>query len=122
MTFKPATADLAASFASGTFTASLGFPAKTVLVLTNTGSVTATGTVKITLYASSDQTVDASDTILLGPVTKKVKIKPGKPLRLNLAFTMPASAIKYVLAEAVPSTQPADASASDNVAVAAFQP
>jgi uncharacterized delta-60 repeat protein len=121
MTFETATADLGASFASGnTFGAKLGGRARAVLVITNNGSVTAAGPVKVTLYASADRAVDASDTILYGPVTRSVKIKPGKSLKVTLPFSVPSVAFANLLAQIVPATQPADASAADDLAVAAF--
>ncbi len=121
MSIKTATVDIAAAFASGnSFTAKLSSKSKTTLILTNTGNVAATGAVQINLFASADQSLDASDTVLSRPITKKVNIKPNKSIRINLHFTVPSTTFNFLLAQIIPTTLPADASSANDVASASF--
>lgn len=74
--------------------------AAVALLLYNTGNIAATGPVKLTWYASNDQTLDSGDTPLK-TTTVHINILPLHHEKLQLRFTVPARAAagnKYLLA------------------------
>jgi hypothetical protein len=62
------------------------------LLLENRGNVAAIGTLSISLYRSSDGTLDASDAILAGKA-RTIRLRPGGKIRLHLTFTAPADPV-----------------------------
>jgi hypothetical protein len=60
--------------------------AKLAVTVTNSGTTDLTAPVTVSLFASTDATVDGSDTPVGTPVTKVLKLKPGatKPVKLKL--------------------------------------
>ena len=58
--------------------------------IVNQGDARANGPVSVTLYASTDATLDASDTPLT-TITRRVRLKPGQGRNLPIAFATPAT-------------------------------
>jgi hypothetical protein len=94
-----------------------------VIVLRNTGNVTATGTVDVSLYASPDATLDAAtDVLLTGLSGRSIHLKPGQSTRIRLTFQAPSGvtfANDYLIASTTSATQPADTNAANDIAVIA---
>ncbi len=57
---------------------------KVPVVITNRGDRTATGTVRITVYASEDDTLDRAPDTALGTIDMTVRLKPGKSKTFKL--------------------------------------
>ncbi len=116
------TVDLSARFASAPVTVTAGKNSSAQLSIENLGNVTPSGSATLALYASTDQTLDASDQLITTIPGVKVKIKPGKFSNLHIRFVAPANLTpgKYnLIAVLTAATQPADANAANNQAVAA---
>ena len=97
-----------------------GRPSRALVTVTNDGNVTAAGTLGLTLYASSDATLDAGDTVLTELPTKKVHLRAGKAMKLRVRFTSPeglAAGSYVVIASVTPTVQPADDNGTNDVAV-----
>jgi subtilase family serine protease len=60
------------------------------LVITNTGNVTASGTLSLNLVASTDGLLDTLDLALASIANRKIKIGAGKSISLSVKFTAPA--------------------------------
>lgn len=94
-----------------------------VIVLRNTGNVTATGTVNLSLYASSNATLDAAtDVLLTGLSGRSIHLKPGQSTRIRLTFQAPSGVTfgnDYLIASTTSATQPADTNAANDIAVIA---
>jgi hypothetical protein len=117
------TVDLSTAFAATTpVRVSPGRAGSAVVSVLNEGNVTATGTITLTLYTSSDPTPDASDTVLTTLSAKTISLRAGKSLKLHVRFDAPAGAAagSYYLVASVSSTvQPADANPSNDAAAVA---
>ena len=89
--------------------------------VTNSGNVTAVGTVTVTIYSTLTGTVDGS-AVSLGTVTgHKIKIAAGKSAVVAVPFTAPATAMPgayQLVAVITPTTSPADDNAADDTSVA----
>lgn len=94
-----------------------------VIVLRNTGNVTATGTVNLSLYASSNATLDtATDVLLTGLSGRSIHLKPGQSTRIRLTFQSPSGVTfgnNYLIASTTSATEPADTNAANDIAVIA---
>jgi hypothetical protein len=79
----------------------------------NEGNVDAVGTVTLSLFASTDATLDDTDTPLK-TLTKKIRIRPGSFTTFLVGFAAPAGlpAGYYIIAQVTSSTVPADASST----------
>jgi hypothetical protein len=85
----------------------------------NLGNVAASGTLGVTLYASTDRALDAGDTLLAALPTRKLRLRSGHGVTLRARFRGPDGAGSYFLiAAATPTVQPLDSNASNDVAVA----
>jgi hypothetical protein len=116
------TVDIAAGFGgTGTVRVRPGRNGNATVTVLNAGNVTATGTLDLTLYASTDQALDASDAVLTTLPGKKVKLKAGKTQVLRAHFAAPgvAGGSYFLIASIAPTVQPADSDAANDVASAA---
>lgn len=117
------TVDLATTFASTHPVAiSPGKGDNANITITNNGNVTAIGDLSLKLYASADQTLDLSDTLLAAITGRKFTLRAGKSITLHVHFAAPAgmAAGSYsLIASTQSSTTPADGNAGNDVAVAA---
>jgi subtilase family serine protease len=117
--------DLATAFASQSAIAVHPGKSTTVAItITNTGNVTAAGTLALLLYASASGVIDANAVQLASEPKVKIKIAAGKHLTLHVRFKAPSSldAGAYsLIASITPTTTPSDANASNNIAVIATQ-
>ena len=94
------------------------------VTLKNLGNVTASGTVDLSLYASTDGAVDVSSEFLTSIPARAIRIRPGKSLTLRVKFVAPTdlSAGTYqLIASTTSSTNPADNNSANDVAVADTQ-
>jgi hypothetical protein len=119
----PPTVDLSASFAKGAPVAVTPSRGSTALVtIQNLGNVTASGSISLNLFASTDPTI-ASAQQLLGSISgKRISIRPGRLLTLRVHFTAPAGeagGTYSLVASIASSTVPADTDASNDVAIIA---
>lgn len=119
VSFTGPTVDIAASF-DGPVAVVPGKSASGVLILSNLGNVLADGSANITLYSSTDKTLDASDTVIAAIPGVKIRIKPGHSKKVHVRFIAPAklAAGSYNLIASVdPLTVPTDLNTANNVAV-----
>lgn len=81
----------------------LGRRARIPVSLTNGGNVTATGLVKIDVFASTDAIAGGADDILIGTITRPLKLRNGRPRAMRVGFIVPAElpAGPYFLTAAV---------------------
>jgi hypothetical protein len=113
--------DLAAGFGgTGTVRVRPGKNGTAAVTVTNDGNVAATGTLDLTLYASTDQTLDATDSVLTSLPGKKVKLKAGKAQIVRVKFAAPAAAggSYFLIASVTPTVQPTDSNTDNDVASA----
>ena len=118
---KGPTVDLSAAFAPSSVSIKAGKTTNAFVSVGNLGNVMAAGTVTITLYSSTDQTLDASDTVITTIPGVKIRIKSGQSKKLHIHFVAPANlaAGSYNLIASInPLTVPADTNTANNVAVA----
>ena len=66
-----------------------GRKATLVLDLQNAGNVPASGAARVTVYASSDATLDPADRAIAGPGVLRVGLKPGKGKASKFNFLVP---------------------------------
>lgn len=117
--FTGPTVDISASF-DGPVAVVPGKTAHGVLIIQNLGNVLANGSANITLYSSTDKTLDASDILIATIPGVKIRIKPGQSKKVHVRFVAPAklAAGSYNLIASVdPLTVPADLNTANNVAV-----
>jgi hypothetical protein len=84
----------------------------------NVGDAKAAGNATVTLYASTDQVLDASD-VALGSKSAKLALGSGRSVTVPVKFTSPTNVIDgsyYILASVQGDTAIADANAANNVA------
>ena len=112
--------DLSTGFGSDQpVTVNPGHSGSATVTIQNLGNVTASGTIDLNLYASADQTLDASD-MLIGSMTgKTIRIRPGKSITLHVRFDAPldAGGTYNVIASLTSNAQPGDSNSSNDVAV-----
>jgi hypothetical protein len=111
-------ADLAAGFGgTGTVRVRPGKNGTAAVTITNDGNVTATGALDLTLYASTDRTLDATDTVLTSLPGKKVKLKAGKTQIVRVKFAAPSAAggSYFLIASVTPTVQPGDGNPGNDV-------
>jgi len=85
----PAFIDLGADFLSGpTATTRPGKKATFSIRLTNSGNITASGSVMLQLLASTDETASGDDLILLGARQTRVSLRPGQRV-IRFTVTLP---------------------------------
>jgi len=118
------TVDLAATFAaSQPVLVRQGRTTSAIVVIQNVGNVTASGTVALSLFASSDPTLNtSSDALLTGVSGRSVHLQPGHSTKIRLIFQSPANLTAgnyYLIASMSSATQPADTNSSNDVAVIA---
>ena len=95
-----------------------------IVTIQNVGNVTASGTMDLSLYASTDGAVDSSSEFLSGIPTRAIHIRPGKSITLRVKFAAPTdlSAGTYqLIASTTSATTLADTNGSNDVAVADTQ-
>jgi uncharacterized membrane protein len=117
--------DLAATFAASQPIAVSPGKQRTVAVrITNRGNITAIGTLGLNLYASSGTTLDALSQLLTTIAARRISLKPGKSITIDVSFTAPdqAGGTYNLLASISPSMQLADANTANNVASIATRP
>lgn len=121
VTVAAAAANVRTYFAeSGVVTVTPGHNDSVSVVVQNAGDLAVTGTVGLKLYASADQTQDASDTLLATVPARKVKLKPGQHIILHAHFRAPAGKAPgtyFLIASTTPKIHPPDANLTDNTAV-----
>ena len=122
ITINQPTVDLSTSFGSATsVVVRPGHHSAVSVRITNNGNVTASGQLRVNLYASSDQTLDESDPILAS-FLRTISLKPGKSMTLHLTFpalSTQAGGTYFLIASASSNSQPADAVTGDKTAVIA---
>jgi uncharacterized membrane protein len=115
--------DLATTFADGALidlNPASSQQTATVTVL-NAGNVPADGNFEVRLYASTTGTVDDSSQLLATVPARRLKLKAGQSKSIRIRFTAPAALVagSYdLIAVATSTTQPADANADNDTAVA----
>ncbi len=90
-----------------------------VLTLTNNGNSTLNNVVPITVVASPDNVLDASDPIIAS-FAKKVKIAAGRSARVKISFTFPSTigtGAKFLIANIDPSNTLNDPDTTNNIVV-----
>jgi len=113
--------DLAAGFGgTGTVRVRPGRNGTAAVTITNDGNVTATGALDLTLYASTDPTLDATDSVLTSLPGRKVKLKAGKTQTVRVKFAAPSAAggSYSLIASVTPTVQPTDGNTDNDVASA----
>lgn len=123
VSIEPATVDLATAFSTaGPIGVNPGTAENVFVTITNDGNVTATGTLGLNLYSSTDQTLDVSDQLLTSVTNHTINIRAGKSLKLRLHFVPPtgkSGGSYFLIASVTSTTSPADANAANNAAVIA---
>jgi hypothetical protein len=118
----PAVVDLAAGFNTDTaISVKPGQNDTAVITVTNTGNVAAVGTVDLTLLASLDSVLDASDAILGSLTGRSINLAPGKSATLRVRFAAPTDATPgdyQLIASVASSTTPADTDTTNDIDVA----
>ena len=114
--------DLATTFAaSEPVLINPGKSTSVVLMIQNLGNVIAAGTLNLSLYASTSQTLNTSTATLLTAVSgRTIHILPGHSIRIRLTFQAPSNLTAgsyYLIASAASTTQPADTDTANDVAV-----
>lgn len=120
VSIAPPTIDLAASAPGEVVLVRPGAQSTGEITLTNKGNVIASGSVNLTLYASAHRTLDSSATLLPSVPGFKVRIRPGRSVKLHFRFWAPtnlAGGSYFVLASVTDSTSPADTNMADKLAV-----
>ena len=86
------------------------------VILTNAGNSTASGLVTMDLFASTDNVIGGVDDVLLTTVTKRIKLRNGKPRPIRVNFLVPTNlaAGSYFIATAVDTTNTIVESHDDN--------
>jgi len=86
------------------------------VILTNAGNSTASGLVTMDLFASTDNVIGGADDVLLTTVTKRIKLRNGKPRPIRVNFLVPTNlpAGSYFIATAVDTTNTIVESHDDN--------
>jgi subtilase family serine protease len=95
-----------------------------VITIQNVGNVTASGTVDLSLYASTDGAIDSSSELLTSIPTHTIHVRPGKSITLRVTFVAPtdlSTGTYQLIASTTSNTNPADTNASNDVAVADTQ-
>jgi hypothetical protein len=112
--------DLATAFAdAGPITLSSTRPTTASVTIENAGNVPASGTVDLTLYASADATLDATDAVLTSLASRKIHMRPGKSITIHVHLPAAGAALagtKFVLASTTSATNPADDNSSNDLA------
>ncbi|MDB5356975.1 MAG: peptidase and in kexin sedolisin [Phycisphaerales bacterium] len=113
--------DLSATFAGGQgVKVTPGKGGSATITIQNLGNVTASGTLGLSLYASSGTILDSSAQLLASLATRTIHLRAGRSMTLHVHFVAPAdqAAGTYNLLGAISSsTQPADGNSSNDVAV-----
>ena len=89
------------------------------VTVTNAGDEAATGTLTITLYASLDQSVDSSDTLLAVTSRSKFSLKASASTGYKFRFQFPSSLTDgdyYILAAIAPTLSETELNTSNTVA------
>jgi len=114
------TVDLATAFASANPISVIpGHSDEAIVTITNTGNTIAKGIFNLSLYASADELLDRSDTLLTGVNKRAIRLRPGHSITLHLHFTAPADATPGscdLIASTTSITQLADGDASNDTA------
>lgn len=114
ITIIPPTIDLSGAFITVPRTGKVGRKAIVAFKITNSGSVTASGTLPTEIFASTTGSLDAS-AVNLGTFSRHIAIGPGKTIRMQAAVTLPSSAAAYFLiAELDPQNTLNDVNLSNN--------
>ena len=116
----PEAADLALAIAgSAPLTAAPGQSFTLPVTLSNVGGSAFAGPVTIDLYASTDATLDSSDTHLSATRLNALQLAPGASQSATLHFTAPASlsGFYFLIASVKSSAEPATADKSNNTSV-----
>lgn len=120
-----ANVDLSTTFNSTQpITVSPGQNDTAIVTIQNVGNVTASGTVDLSLYASTDGAIDSSSEFLTSIPTHAIHIRPGKSITFRVKFVAPTdlSAGTYqLIASTSSSTNPSDSNSSNDVAAADTQ-
>ena len=90
--------------------------ARATLLLQNLGNSAYAGPVTVSLLASTDATIDASDAVLATLPAKVVKVKAGgkKALRLRVAVASLPAGSYHLVARMTPGGTPADTNSANN--------
>jgi len=120
---SPRTVDLATTFASATpIVVTPGAHGTVAVTIQNLGNSVANGVLNLSLYASGDQALDATD-VLLGAITnRRIHLRPGGSLTLHVRFTGPLNEVSggvFLIATAASTTQPGDNNPANDTAVIA---
>ncbi len=114
--------DLASNFAKTPTSLKAGKKAKASVALQNLGNVVHNGAVQVTLYASTDGTLNGATQ--LATVTKNLKVKTGKSKKVKVSFTcasnMPAGS--YYLVATTNPIGVTDTVAANNTATSGAVP
>ncbi len=89
------------------------------VTVANSGDQTATGTLTIALYASLDESVDSSDTLLATMANGKLSLKASASKLYKFKFQIPSSLSDgdyYILAEIAPTISETELDTANNVA------
>jgi subtilase family serine protease len=116
--------DLAATFAASQHVlVNPGHLTSVVLTIKNVGNFVAVGSVSLSLYASTSQTLDTSAaTLLANPPSRQIRILPGHSIKIRLSFWAPSALTAgdyYLIASTSSSTTLSDGNSTNDVAVIA---
>jgi hypothetical protein len=92
-----------------------------VITIQNLGNAVALGNLTVSLYASTDDTLDSSDP-LIGSRAIRIRLKPGRGKTLRLHFVAPldrTGGTYNLLAAITSATNPSDSNAANDMAVIA---
>lgn len=118
----PANVDLKTIFKNGDSVAvTAGKKESVFITVENIGNVTASGSITLSLYSSSDPTVDSTATLLTGGITKKINLKSGQSITVPVKFVAPAGLTpgNYFLVASIASTTSTPDSTTTNEVTAA---
>jgi hypothetical protein len=78
------------------------------LLIRNDGNISAGGTYTVSLFESTDQTLDSSDVLLMTTAPKRLNLRSGKNVVVHLPFPAPANAAGYFLIATISATATTD--------------
>ncbi|HEV2315950.1 MAG TPA: VCBS repeat-containing protein [Thermoplasmata archaeon] len=115
VTVVPPTIDLSGAFVTVPRAGRVGRRAIVSFKITNSGSITASGTLPVEIFASTTGSLDAS-AVSVANFTRRIAIGAGKTIRMQAVTTLPSSAAAYYLVgELDPQNTLNDVNLSNNI-------
>lgn len=115
ITVVPPTVDLSGAFVTVPRTGKVGRRAIVGFKITNSGSITASGTLPVEIFASTTGSPDAL-AVSVANFSRQVAIGSGKTIRMQAVVTLPSSAaVYYMVGELDPQNTLSDVNLSNNI-------